>query len=206
MAPGFRSRLGQPSRRLPMPGANESSTVEWQSAQVTPTRVSVSLPSIVSTLPCTADHSVQLQQGDGRRGARQIDAAVLYSLDYRRRQRLRIDLQADRQRRRGVDRLRDHFVHAQRVAPLRFVAEGIEAKDLLALRDQCSLVGRARRLLRASTTGRQQHGHPALQRRIPTAGARCGATGGCDADDLLTSGRSHMCSSVQKDVFTDLSF
>ena len=34
-----------------MPGANESSTVEWHSAQVMPTRVSVSLPPTFSTVP-----------------------------------------------------------------------------------------------------------------------------------------------------------
>ena len=51
MAPGLRSRLGQPSSRLPMPGANELSTVEWHSAQVMPTRVSVSTPLTVSTVP-----------------------------------------------------------------------------------------------------------------------------------------------------------
>ena len=51
IAPTLRSRLGQPSSRLPIPGANALSTVEWQSAQVTPTCVSVSLPLTVSTVP-----------------------------------------------------------------------------------------------------------------------------------------------------------
>src|SRR3954468_4766385 len=36
MAPTLRSRFGHPSSRLPMPGANELSTVEWQNAQVIP--------------------------------------------------------------------------------------------------------------------------------------------------------------------------
>src|SRR3954468_12437593 len=36
IAPTLRSRLGQPSRRWPMPGANELFTVEWQTAQVNP--------------------------------------------------------------------------------------------------------------------------------------------------------------------------
>src|SRR6266545_2227942 len=53
MAPTLRSRLGQPSRRLPMPGAKELSTVEWHSAQVKPTRVSESLPPTVATVPLT---------------------------------------------------------------------------------------------------------------------------------------------------------
>src|ERR1041385_29574 len=37
MAPTFSVVFGQPSRRLPIPGATELSTVEWHSAQVTPT-------------------------------------------------------------------------------------------------------------------------------------------------------------------------
>src|SRR5215831_4402937 len=51
--PTLRSRLGQPSRRLPTPGANELSTFEWHSAQVNPTRVTVSLPFTFSTVPFT---------------------------------------------------------------------------------------------------------------------------------------------------------
>src|SRR3954451_14692343 len=39
IAPTLRSRLGQPSNRRPMPLVNESSTVEWQTAQVMPTDV-----------------------------------------------------------------------------------------------------------------------------------------------------------------------
>src|SRR6266850_4351087 len=53
IAPTLRSRLGYPSRRLPMPGAKELSTVEWHSAQVKPTRVSVSLPPTGATVPLT---------------------------------------------------------------------------------------------------------------------------------------------------------
>src|SRR5688572_15215356 len=37
IAPTLRSRAAQPSRRRPIPGAKELSTVEWQSAQVMPT-------------------------------------------------------------------------------------------------------------------------------------------------------------------------
>src|SRR5919204_5879430 len=36
MAPTLRSRFGHPSRRLPIPAAKELSTVEWQTAQVSP--------------------------------------------------------------------------------------------------------------------------------------------------------------------------
>src|SRR5512133_2343873 len=62
IAPGFRSRLGQPSGRLPMPGANESYTVEWHSAQVTPTLVSVSLPLTDSTVPFTPTTALSLSR------------------------------------------------------------------------------------------------------------------------------------------------
>src|SRR6266545_164193 len=53
MAPTLRSRLGQPSSRLPTPGAKELSTVEWHRAQVMPSRISVSVPPTVSTVPLT---------------------------------------------------------------------------------------------------------------------------------------------------------
>src|SRR6266849_1297432 len=36
IAPTLRSRFGQPSRRFPIPGAKESSTVEWQTAHESP--------------------------------------------------------------------------------------------------------------------------------------------------------------------------
>src|SRR5690349_11853089 len=54
MAPTLRSWLGQPSSRWPMPGANELSTVEWQSAQVMPTLVRVLLASTWPMTPTTA--------------------------------------------------------------------------------------------------------------------------------------------------------
>ena len=40
IAPRLRSRFGQPSSRLPMPGGKELSTVEWHNAQVVPTLLS----------------------------------------------------------------------------------------------------------------------------------------------------------------------
>ena len=43
IAPTLRSRLAQPSSRLPMPGANELSTVEWQNAHWMP--IDLTLPS-----------------------------------------------------------------------------------------------------------------------------------------------------------------
>ena len=53
IAPGLRSRLGQPSSRLPIPGATELSTVEWQMAHVMPTDLSCR-PRTVPTNPTTA--------------------------------------------------------------------------------------------------------------------------------------------------------
>ena len=133
MAPGLRSRLGHPSSRLPIPGANESSTVEWQSAQVTPTRVSRSLPSIVSTVPLSPTTAFSLSSAMVVSGALEADAAVLDALDDRGGKRLRIHLQADRKRRGGIDRLRDDLVHAQGIRPLRLVSEGVEAERLLSM-------------------------------------------------------------------------
>ena len=43
-----------------MPLANESSTVEWQSAQVMPTLVSVSVPLTDSTVPLTPTTALSL--------------------------------------------------------------------------------------------------------------------------------------------------
>ena len=57
MAPTFRSRFGQPSRRLPMPGANESSTVAWQSAHWMPIEVRFLLASKMPVTPTTASSS-----------------------------------------------------------------------------------------------------------------------------------------------------
>jgi hypothetical protein len=50
--------------------------------------------------------------------------------DDRRRQGVHVHLEADRQRRRGIDG-RDGLVHAQHVGPQLFVAEGVEAEDRL---------------------------------------------------------------------------
>src|SRR5688572_2917212 len=80
IAPTFRSFAAHPSRRLPMPGANESSTVEWHSAQVMPTRVSV--PERV-TVPLDADDRVQAQQLDGDSGIVEIDSARTQRLHQR---------------------------------------------------------------------------------------------------------------------------
>src|SRR5689334_5779873 len=57
IAPTLRSRFGQPSRRLPMPGANELLTVEWQTAQVSPTERREPLRL---NLPCTPTTALSL--------------------------------------------------------------------------------------------------------------------------------------------------
>ena len=54
IAPAFRSRFGQPSRRLPIPGENESSTVEWQKAHWIPSVRSPPLSSGNPVTPTTA--------------------------------------------------------------------------------------------------------------------------------------------------------
>src|SRR5215471_16223982 len=54
MAPTFRSRLAQPSRRWPMPGTRELSTVEWHSAHSMPTELRLPLLSKKPLTPITA--------------------------------------------------------------------------------------------------------------------------------------------------------
>src|SRR5688572_1616069 len=54
MRPTFRSRLAQPSRRLPMPGAKESSTLEWHSAHWVPSDVILPPLSNLPVNPSTA--------------------------------------------------------------------------------------------------------------------------------------------------------
>ena len=110
-----------------MPGANESSTDEWQSAQVTPTLVS--WPACVDR-PLHTDDGIQAQQFDRHRRIRQINLARAKRRDDVRRQRVDIDLEPDRQRGRRIDR-RDDLVHAQHVGPELLVAKGVEAEDRL---------------------------------------------------------------------------
>ena len=52
--PTFRSRLAHPSSRWPIPGAKESSTVEWHSAHWMPTEVNVPLVLKTPVRPITA--------------------------------------------------------------------------------------------------------------------------------------------------------
>src|SRR5262249_4102237 len=77
IAPTLRSRLGQPSRRLPTPGTNELSTVEWHSAQVKPTRVTVSFPPTFSTVPFTPITALSLTSATVVAGAVGVTVVVL---------------------------------------------------------------------------------------------------------------------------------
>jgi hypothetical protein len=110
-------------------------------------------------LALNTNDCIQLQQCYRRVGALQIDAAVLDSLHHRRRQSFRIYLQANRQCGGGVDCRRDHFMHAQCIAPLRFVTESIEAEDLLTLCNQRGLIARTIGLRRTTPATRDQHSH-----------------------------------------------
>ena len=60
-----------------MPGMNESSTVEWQRAQVMPTRVSVSMPPTLSTVPLRPTTAFSFSSATVVAGTGQVDGAVL---------------------------------------------------------------------------------------------------------------------------------
>jgi hypothetical protein len=85
-----------------------------------------------------ADDCVELEQRDGRRRIVEVDLAGLQLFLQRVGQRVRVDLQADGQRRLRRDARADaavllagdRLVQAQRVAPERLAAEGVEAKCL----------------------------------------------------------------------------
>ena len=120
-----------------MPGANESSTVEWHSAQVIPTSRQRIDSVDVFDRPLHADDGVELQQSNRRRGTRSgrrwpsrtaSTTAGGSASD--------VHLQTDRQRCNRVHRGRNHVVHVQSVRPEGFVAEGVRAEYVLALRNQ----------------------------------------------------------------------
>ena len=89
--PTFRSWFGQPSSRLPIPGANESSTVEWQRAQVMP--IELSEPPL-SKNALDADDRVQLQERERGRRIVEIDLALLELRLEVPREGIDVDLQA----------------------------------------------------------------------------------------------------------------
>jgi hypothetical protein len=104
-----------------------------------------------------AHHGVEFQQRDRGRGALEIDRAAANAFHHRRRQGLGVHLQTDRERDGRVYRGLDHLVQPQRVRPLRFVAEGVVAKNLLALLQQRLVAATV--MVRAAAGGHgQRHG------------------------------------------------
>jgi len=94
--------------------------------------------------PLDADDRVQLQQRQRDRRVVQVHRAVADPVLHRRRQRRRVDLQADGQRGPraharsdpAVRRAGDRLVQVQRIAPERLIAERVEPERLPALVDQ----------------------------------------------------------------------
>ena len=107
-----------------MPSMIELSTVEWQRAQVTPTRSILLLAEICASSPRTASC----------RKSSMVVAGLLTSscVEQCLRQHVGIDLEADAERHRRTDRGLDHFVKAERVGPPVFVAERVVPEDLAA--------------------------------------------------------------------------
>ena len=73
IAPTSRSRFAQPSSRRPMPGAKESSTVEWQSAHWMPIERGCPSPSKKPVTPTTA---FEPEQRERRRRIVEVDLAA----------------------------------------------------------------------------------------------------------------------------------
>ena len=63
---------------------NELSTVEWQSAQVMPTRVSVSVPPTLSTVPLTPTTAFSFSSATVVAGLVRLTDPVLDAGDHRR--------------------------------------------------------------------------------------------------------------------------
>jgi hypothetical protein len=77
-------------------------------------------------------HRIQLQQFKGHGGVLQINLPGPKGGDDLPRQGLNVNLEADRQRGRRIDR-RNGFVHPQHLGPELFVPECVEAKDGLPI-------------------------------------------------------------------------
>ena len=131
IAPTSRSRAAQPSRRRPMPGASESSTVEWHSAQVMPTQRNC-WPVIVEE-SAHADDRIELEECKRRGGIVEIDTALAQRFPQLRRQGIGVHLEPERKRRlraqAGTDATicasGDGLVQTQRVTPESLVAESV---------------------------------------------------------------------------------
>ena len=83
-----------------MPGANELSTVEWQSAHWMP--IDLILPLLVEDAG-DADHGVELEQCERGRGIVEIHLAARERALQRARQRVDVHLESYGQRRFGRD-------------------------------------------------------------------------------------------------------
>src|SRR5262249_20202543 len=145
-APTFRSRFGQPSRRRPMPGAKESSTVEWQRAHWMPTDVIWPLWSKRPVTPTTASSW----------SSASVVAGSLTSSSPRRsclrRPRGSASTSALRPTPSATAGLTpgptppccapgDCLVQAERTTPEVLVTEGVEAEDLPSVVDELAGVG-----------------------------------------------------------------
>ena len=118
-----------------MPGANELSTVEWHSAQVMPTRVSVSLPLTVSTVPLRPTTASSFSSATVVSGLLRSTLPFWIPSTTAAGNASASTFNPTDSAVVGIDRRADHFMHAQRIGPLRLVAKRVEAKDLLALVD-----------------------------------------------------------------------
>ena len=95
IAPTLRSRLAQPSSRLPMPGAKESSTVEWQNAHWMP--IDLTLPSGLANA-VTPTTAFSLSSAIVVAGSSRLTLPALICCLQRLGQRVGVDLEADGER------------------------------------------------------------------------------------------------------------
>ncbi len=119
-----------------MPGMTELSTVEWQSAQVTPSRV---MWLFESTVAWMAHDRVHLEQRDRRRRALEIDL-----FEDPGGQHVGVHLEPDLERGRRVHALLDDLVQTERVGPELLVTEGVEAEDASGRRRRDQMTRRPR--------------------------------------------------------------
>src|SRR5262245_54910008 len=86
----------------------------------------------VRDLSPDADAGVQIEQPERDRWIVDVELPGRERPDDGARQCVRVDLQADRQRRGGRD-CGDRFMEPERIRPELLIAERIEAEDLLAI-------------------------------------------------------------------------
>ena len=117
-----------------MPGAKALSTVEWHSAQVMPTRVSVSFPFTVSTVPFTPKTASSLSRARVVAGSVRLMVPFWMPVTTAGGSASESTLSPTWRAVVGST-VADHLVHPKRVGPLRLVAEGVVAEGLLPLRE-----------------------------------------------------------------------